>query len=437
MSVIFLSYASTDREVARRVATALASDGVTVWWDRSIAPGQRFARVIADQLNASQCVVALWSVSSIESDWVIDEATEGKRRSILVPALIDSVELPIGFRQIQTANLIEWLRSNDDSGLRELLAAVRPFVLRDQATQQQPATSQLHIAGLREPEHSSNSDGKRSLFRSWRPRAIYVGAVGTLALLLGIAYLLRPRETALPTVDAQVQDKNQGTPLQLDSRITSSAPSEFTTPSIGPQATTKEAVIIPGTASNASPRADSAPKPKISSPQDKVNATVIARRDANAETKMTSLTYHAARRLIDIRDVNGAPYICDHPLDITVTYLYRVDKPNHGSSGTVLGSCVTEDAGVGAQIDSAISAWNRSTPTFGPDWVAPNNSQLDNALTACMRKGSSAGVASGERMWGSIRSDNSELVAHGKYCADKETGKRNSTDDPYRLLVRR
>lgn len=122
--MIFLSYASQDRDRARSVAAALNSEEVPVWWDRDLSAGQRFEQVIRDKLSRANCVVVLWSRHSVESDWVKDEANEGKRRNVLVPALIDNVPIPYGFGQIHTANLTRWNGSRDDPEFVAFRAAI-------------------------------------------------------------------------------------------------------------------------------------------------------------------------------------------------------------------------------------------------------------------------------------------------------------------------
>lgn len=105
---VFLSYAAEDRDRAARVAGALETRGWSVWWDRKIAPGRAFDRVITEALDSSRCVVVLWSRASVESDWVREEAAEGQQRDVLIPALLDDVTIPLGFRRLQTARLVDW-----------------------------------------------------------------------------------------------------------------------------------------------------------------------------------------------------------------------------------------------------------------------------------------------------------------------------------------
>ena len=108
MSDIFISYASEDRPRAQTIALALEAEGWSVWWDRDIPAGKRFTQVIQEEIGKARCVVALWSAISVTKDWVIEEASEGKQRKILVPVLVERVELPWGFRLVQAADLSDW-----------------------------------------------------------------------------------------------------------------------------------------------------------------------------------------------------------------------------------------------------------------------------------------------------------------------------------------
>jgi hypothetical protein len=108
MADVFLSYAQRDRVRARQVAEALRELGWDVWWDAHLYVGTRFRAEIARQLESAKCVVVLWSQASTESDWVIDEAQDGKNRGVLVQALVEDVQPPHGFRGIHWANLTSW-----------------------------------------------------------------------------------------------------------------------------------------------------------------------------------------------------------------------------------------------------------------------------------------------------------------------------------------
>ena len=125
---IFISYASADRPFAQRVAAALQSEGWAVWWDRAIPPGKTFDAVIEEALDAAKCVIVLWSKSSVASDWVKVEASEAARRRILIPALIDSATIPLEFRRIQAASLVDWTGSSEHPGFVSLTNSVRDLL---------------------------------------------------------------------------------------------------------------------------------------------------------------------------------------------------------------------------------------------------------------------------------------------------------------------
>ena len=73
MADVFISYASQDRERAALLAHALERAGVSVWWDRTLAPGDQFQSVIDDEIAAAKVVIVCWSPGAIASDWVREQ----------------------------------------------------------------------------------------------------------------------------------------------------------------------------------------------------------------------------------------------------------------------------------------------------------------------------------------------------------------------------
>jgi hypothetical protein len=129
MADVFVSYTRDDELQARQLAETLTAHGWDVWWDRRIPPGHDFSEVIQHQLDHAACVVVLWSRASIASEYVRDEATVAKERGALVPALIDDVRPPLGFRQRQVANLAGWsgdVRDREYLSLIDAIARLAP-----------------------------------------------------------------------------------------------------------------------------------------------------------------------------------------------------------------------------------------------------------------------------------------------------------------------
>ena len=102
---IFISYSRNDRERVNFIAKALEAEGYSVWWDRDIRAGEEFDHVIDKAIKQSKAIVVIWSKDSTRSNWVKEEAEDGVEENKLVPALIDNVTIPRGFRRIQAAEL--------------------------------------------------------------------------------------------------------------------------------------------------------------------------------------------------------------------------------------------------------------------------------------------------------------------------------------------
>ena len=125
MSDIFISYARKDRPRAKVLASALEAKGWSVWWDRDIRSGKPFDRVIEEALAKAKCVIVVWSPDSVNSDWVRVEASEGLKREILIPVLIEKgVEPPLRFRQIQSVDLFDWDGTKSSPEFDKLVADI-------------------------------------------------------------------------------------------------------------------------------------------------------------------------------------------------------------------------------------------------------------------------------------------------------------------------
>jgi len=124
-SDVFISYARENRATAEQLADALAAQGLRVWWDRDIAAGSEFSEVIEAQLDGARVVLALWSPDSVRSAFVRDESARALKAGKLLPVRIEEVELPLGFGQIHTLDLIDWDGDADDEAFAALIAEVR------------------------------------------------------------------------------------------------------------------------------------------------------------------------------------------------------------------------------------------------------------------------------------------------------------------------
>ncbi len=128
MADIFVSYAQADRDWVKELATALEAEGLSVWWDPNLLPGTRYRDAIQSEMDKAKAVVVVWSRISIESDWVRDEAEDGRQSRKLIPVQKDPVAPPHGFRQLQTANLSQWRGRRENPEFRMLVQGIRKLL---------------------------------------------------------------------------------------------------------------------------------------------------------------------------------------------------------------------------------------------------------------------------------------------------------------------
>jgi molecular chaperone DnaJ len=100
MADIFISYAREDQSVVDGIAQLIATNGLSVWWDRDIRGGDEFHATIENELNKAKKVVVVWSKASVGSMWVRDEAQIALQQRKIVPIVIDDCIVPLGFRSI-------------------------------------------------------------------------------------------------------------------------------------------------------------------------------------------------------------------------------------------------------------------------------------------------------------------------------------------------
>ncbi len=125
---VFISYARRDKARVAQLTAALENEGLSVWWDSELVPGRRYREVIDEQLSQADCILVVWTAAALESDWVQDEAEEGRQRGVLIPVVLEPVRPPAGFRQVQAADLSQWTGSPQHPEFRSLVFAVRSLV---------------------------------------------------------------------------------------------------------------------------------------------------------------------------------------------------------------------------------------------------------------------------------------------------------------------
>ncbi|HSE91428.1 MAG TPA: TIR domain-containing protein [Candidatus Binatia bacterium] len=134
MSDIFISYASEDRDKAEVLAEVLSARGWSVWWDRKIPLGMSYDEVIEKALGESKCAIVLWSAVSAASEWVRNEASEAKRRGILVPVFLETIDAPLAFRLLNGADLHDWEPGRPHGEFDQLIERVAELLGKPQSS---------------------------------------------------------------------------------------------------------------------------------------------------------------------------------------------------------------------------------------------------------------------------------------------------------------
>jgi TPR repeat protein len=207
---IFISYAREDEGTAIHLRDVLAGQGWDVWRDKEgILTGTSWEKAIEDALNAAKCVIVVWSRAALSSHFVRDEASVARNANKLVPVQIEAVDIPLGFRGIQTANLVGWKGDVEDPEFRKLVRALtervgaHPPASGTAAPPHEPATRMPWLGAARVKQWLTS-----------KPALFGLAA----AFLFGAGYLLGREQARATESDAAHEALAQGIRHFLDGK---------------------------------------------------------------------------------------------------------------------------------------------------------------------------------------------------------------------------
>jgi hypothetical protein len=108
MADVFVSYSRANRDRIVTVSDNLEEAGYSVWWDSALAPGDDYALLIEQQIDASRCVVVAWSETARQSLWVRAEANEALDAGKLVQINLDRTRLPLPYSALNFVDFSAW-----------------------------------------------------------------------------------------------------------------------------------------------------------------------------------------------------------------------------------------------------------------------------------------------------------------------------------------
>ena len=218
MPDIFLSYSSSDREIAERIQAKLAEEGFDVFWDQSTPPGMDWDTWIREKLRDSRCVLVLWSKVSVASPNVRHEAMIGRDRSKLLPVMVDDLQptdFPMGLFLVQAMKIGRTKKS---------LAAQWPKLLEEVR-----AKVAAHVpAGEARPDPVKKPRRSRPFWR----RPLLLGGAFAAALLVVLALNFQSLRILLdssqPPVPAASVEAARGSERLARERVVRSADEALT-----------------------------------------------------------------------------------------------------------------------------------------------------------------------------------------------------------------
>ena len=194
----FISYAREDLDRVRPIVKLIEDNGWSVFWDRTIPAGLTWRGYIGKALDEAKCVIVVWSRKSVVSEFVQEEADDGRERRILIPISIDDVRPPLGFRAIQHEDFTKWKGESHNRRAKSLLKAIEGIAGKPQKkTIVSPASSRK-----KEP---STPKRKTSFFFKLGPMVVSL-TFAAVILTVGLNFWLKDQNQPKPPSPAAVKE---------------------------------------------------------------------------------------------------------------------------------------------------------------------------------------------------------------------------------------
>ncbi len=134
--MIFLSHASKDKEFVRKLNLSFMSYGLRTFFDeRDISVGDSIPKRIYESIDQSTHLIYVVSSHSVLSNWVTEELSVARMKQVstegimVLPVLIETVELPASVSHIKYADFTDWENhSSYESAFQGLLKPIKSAI---------------------------------------------------------------------------------------------------------------------------------------------------------------------------------------------------------------------------------------------------------------------------------------------------------------------
>ncbi|MBY6128034.1 TIR domain-containing protein [Qipengyuania aquimaris] len=128
MTDVFVSYARSNYDAARRVADVLCDDGYSVWIDDDLPAHRAFSTVIEEHLTEAKAVLVLWSADAKRSRWVPAEADLAYNADKLVQMSLDGELPPLPFNRVHCEMAKGWNGEHEPPCWPKIVASLDELV---------------------------------------------------------------------------------------------------------------------------------------------------------------------------------------------------------------------------------------------------------------------------------------------------------------------
>jgi hypothetical protein len=118
---VFISHSNQGNLLARKIARVLQEEGLEVWDEQNVLPGDNWAGKVAEALDESQAMVVLLTPHALASEWVrreieyaLGKENYTKRVVPVVVGQLSEESLPWILRRLSMIRLAEPAREDED-----------------------------------------------------------------------------------------------------------------------------------------------------------------------------------------------------------------------------------------------------------------------------------------------------------------------------------